>query len=338
MEPQREAKFLSFLTNIKQSLLPSITRQLPKPEQFVDLRKVSPVNDVQSEKDENRERKPLLPTRIPPPYKETVAGNTESIVETIVDIGQNQQQDHFNDRRPFNPDSLFRRILDRDNNEGQGQYGPQNNRRIADEETEANHNDINNDNLAFLDDQLAQESYETFDRQMPSNFETFKNNRLMPSNYDTVQNDRLMPSNYDTVQNDKLIPSKFSIDDIKPLNTMLTRDDKDDAIYSQMNFWRKEFESERLSDFLTPAEGRQEPEPVNPVKIKPQKLHQVRQRLPFMEEEDTTTTTTRKPTIKVNNEHPDWDPTDIEEIITEELMDLQRTLMVNVGLAFQFLT
>ena len=270
----REPKFLSFLTNIKQSFLPSISRQLPKPEQFVDLRRVPADNNnnvvkKNDEVHENKERKPLLPTRIPPPYSEN--GFSDSFSDTFTL--------DFVDEREVEPESVFRRILD-NANEGQGQLEPHN-RRIDDEEIEQNHNDLTNDSdtgLEFLDDQLAQESFDRFD-----------------------------------------------INSIKPLNTMLTKED--DTIYKQMNFWRNQFESERLSDFIGPE--------VKPVEAAPEELRKPakqlqkkRLRLPFMEVEEKINNKKEEEKDKTDDYNGSWNPTDIEEIITEELIELQKTLMV----------
>ena len=79
-ENQREPKFLSSITKLMDSLLPTIKESLPEPQFFVELRKKlnenkkrksvvsSSVNEFVNEKP--KVKKVLLPTRIPPVYTE----------------------------------------------------------------------------------------------------------------------------------------------------------------------------------------------------------------------------------------------------------------------------
>ena len=87
-QSEREPKFLSTITKLMDSLLPSFKEQLPKPQLFVELKKSNPNsvrntqrkrNNFESEtKDSNsyvKNRKAFLPTRIPPVYEESEKKN-----------------------------------------------------------------------------------------------------------------------------------------------------------------------------------------------------------------------------------------------------------------------
>ena len=90
----REPKFLSFLTKIKDSFLPSFTQKLPEPQLFVDLRRLKNRNNVQNErifknqidKNVDDQRQILLPTRIPPIYEESSKEGNEKMKRYMNDL------------------------------------------------------------------------------------------------------------------------------------------------------------------------------------------------------------------------------------------------------------
>ena len=65
-----------------------------------------------------------------------------------------------------------------------------------------------------------------------------------------VNNDIKYDENPETLKDQIALESQESSAILKPLNKVLAK--TDDIIYKQMNFWRNQFESQRLIDFLSP--------------------------------------------------------------------------------------
>ena len=103
---------------------------------------------------------------------------------------------------------------------------------------------------------------------------------------------------------------------MKPLNKILAK--SDDIIFKQMNFWRDQFESRRLIDFLTPNKLLQEPNTKN-------ELLDIKKSRLFQKSVDYDLANSNQ-----------WHRKSAENIITEELRTIQNTLMV-IQLLFKLL-
>ena len=105
----------------------------------------------------------------------------------------------------------------------------------------------------------------------------------------------------------------------KPLNKVLAK--KDDVIFKQMNFWRNQIESKRLKSFALPGQKSEDKTKENIRKILENTLIK------------PITNNRRRSFIKAKNAEDDnsevaWEPRNIEKIITDELKEIQSTLMV----------
>ena len=134
----------------------------------------------------------------------------------------------------------------------------------------------------------------------------------------TVRNKVDVTDNFDST-NDQLAEELVEHNSVlKPLNKMFTK--KDDVIYKQMNFWRNQIKSKRLNSF-TPGQKTEDPTKEDIKKILENTLIK------------PTTNNRRRIFIKAKNAEDDnsevsWEPKNIEKVITDELKEIQSTLMV----------
>ena len=118
---------------------------------------------------------------------------------------------------------------------------------------------------------------------------------------------------------------------LKPVNKFFVK--SDDVIYKQMNFWRNQMESKRLEDFLSPDEKKEVPKENDIKRILQNtiiKLPQTNRRTlskkfanKKMFEDDKNAEK-----IETTGWHPNI-PQNIEQVITDELREIQGTLMVS---------
>ena len=103
----------------------------------------------------------------------------------------------------------------------------------------------------------------------------------------------------------------------KPLSKVLAK--KDDVIFKQMNFWRNQIESKRLKSFTLPGQKNQTKEDIKKILentlIKPIAKNRRRIFIKAKNAED-------------DNSEVSWEPKNIEKVITDELKEIQSTLMV----------
>ena len=137
----------------------------------------------------------------------------------------------------------------------------------------------------------------------------------------TVRNKVDVTDNFDST-NDQLAEELVEHNSVlKPLNKMFTK--KDDVIYKQMNFWRNQMESKRLENFLAPEEKME--------KLNQNAIRKILENTILKPAKDNRRTVLRQfvnKTFEDDNPQSDWQPRSVEKVITDELMEIQETLMV----------
>ena len=118
---------------------------------------------------------------------------------------------------------------------------------------------------------------------------------------------------------------------LKPVNKFFVK--SDDVIYKQMNFWRNQMESKRLEDFLSPDEKKEVPKENDIKRILQNtiiKLPQTNRRTLSKKFANKKMFEDDKNAEKI--ETTGWLPNipqNIEQVITDELREIQGTLMVS---------
>ena len=140
--------------------------------------------------------------------------------------------------------------------------------------------------------------------------------------YETEDNDYEERKETEVIEDYNDQVAQESIEDnsfFKPLSKVLAK--KDDVIFKQMNFWRNQIESKRLKSFALPGQKSEDKTKENIRKILENTLIK------------PITNNRRRSFIKAKNAEDDnsevaWEPRNIEKIITDELKEIQSTLMV----------
>lgn len=357
----RGPKFLSFLTKIKDSFLPSFTQKLPEPQLFVDLRKINNRNDIQNKEtsgnqnsDDHNQWKILLPTRVPPIYEaySKVSNDNEEMkmymsslrekIKTMYKEDQNDKEKEKKrhvkkhnfgakvklnqnlDRKENLPEDLLKKIIKNDKNKEHI---------LANKRTEvANRENIFKKRRVDVMDVLKKEN-NIFHKALKH-----QNKRMDLDNIPSEEsrlNKRIIELDDVTKSAAKFETRRIDLDDkkyvythatpsdleripqesnekiliVKPLNKILAK--SDDIIFKQMNFWRDQFESRRLIDFLTPNKLLQEPNTEN-------ELLDIKKSRPFQKSVDYDLANSNQ-----------WHRKSAENIITEELRTIQNTLMAD---------
>ena len=139
----------------------------------------------------------------------------------------------------------------------------------------------------------------------------------------TEDNDFEERNEMDTIEDYSDQVAQESIEDnsfFKPLSKVLAK--KDDVIFKQMNFWRNQIESKRLKSFSLPGQKSEDQGKKDIKKILENTLIK------------PITNNRRRIFIKAKNAEDDnsdevaWEPRNIEKVITDELKEIQSTLMV----------
>lgn len=141
--------------------------------------------------------------------------------------------------------------------------------------------------------------------------------------YETEDNDYEERKETEVIEDYNDQVAQESIEDnsfFKPLSKVLAK--KDDVIFKQMNFWRNQIESKRLKSFSLPGQKSEDQGKKDIKKILENTLIK------------PITNNRRRIFIKAKNAEDDnsdevaWEPRNIEKVITDELKEIQSTLMV----------
>ena len=122
---------------------------------------------------------------------------------------------------------------------------------------------------------------------------------------------------------DQMALESFDVDSIMPVNKILAK--TDDVIYKQMSFWRNQFESERLFNFLNESEisttTTTTTETTPTVKFENRKMRHKNTN------DDISADFYKSPVNPKQTEINGWKPSNVEQLLTDELQEIQETLM-----------
>jgi len=297
------------------SLLPTIKESLPEPQFFVELRKKlnenkkrksvasSSVNELVNEK--TKVKKALLPTRIPPVYtekKKTVKvdkkkeymDNLKTKIKSMYKSNVTSPQEFYFKKTTKKPIISF----------------PSSMKPIT--TTSPSLKDFLRKRILRIEDKY-----------------TGSQNRRI-DDYDVEVNsenqmNHIEGDDYHDLADDQMALESFDVDSIIPVNKVLAK--TDDVIYKQMSFWRNQFESERLfnlneSEIMTTTTTTTTTEITPTIKFENRKMR-------HKNNNDDISSEFYKSEVNPTKQSDinDWKPSNVEQLLTDELQEIQETLM-----------